>query len=180
MQRPSHRHRIMHLKQSFPHLQFPLHDFSQSHMNKREVPEMKICRPTWACGHRLIDHVRNDSIREKLKIENITQRCRKVRLRWFGHVKKDTGDGSTILGRSFEHCVLNGKISEQLVMRREWAKPIYRGWHNVHQERRREEQCVSSLTAPRGTPRKQRRSQYFCLGGHPADATQPCISRAHV
>ena len=59
--------------------------------------------------------------------------------------KKDTGDGSTILGRSFEHCVLNGEISEQLVMRREWAKPIYRGWHNVRQERRREEQCVSSL-----------------------------------
>ena len=25
-----------------------------------------------------------------------------------------------------------------------------------------------------------RRSQDFCLEGHPADATQPCISRAHV
>ena len=51
-----------------------------------EVTEMKMCR--WACGHTLRDHVRNDDIREKLKVENITERCRKARLRLFGHVKR--------------------------------------------------------------------------------------------
>ncbi len=33
-------------------------------------------------------HVRNDDIREKLKVENITERCSKARLRWFGNVKR--------------------------------------------------------------------------------------------
>ena len=54
-------------------------------------------------GHTLIDHVSNDNIRERLKIESITERCRKARLRWFGHVearprlcwKKEAGDGTT-------------------------------------------------------------------------------------
>ena len=47
---------------------------------------MKMCR--WACGHTRRDNVRNDDIREKLKAENITERCRKTRMRWFGHVKR--------------------------------------------------------------------------------------------
>ena len=55
------------------------------HMKKLEVTEMKLCR--WTRGHTLRDHVRNDDIRERLKVENITERCRKARLRWFGHVK---------------------------------------------------------------------------------------------
>ena len=58
---------------------------TSSHVRKLEVTEMKMCR--WACGHTLIDHVSNVDIREKLKVENITERCRKARLRWFGHVK---------------------------------------------------------------------------------------------
>ena len=32
--------------------------------------------------------MRNDDIGEKLKVESITERCRKARLRWFGHVKR--------------------------------------------------------------------------------------------
>ena len=47
---------------------------------------MKMCR--WACGHTLTDHVRTDDTRERLKVENITERCRKARLMWFGHDKK--------------------------------------------------------------------------------------------
>ena len=59
---------------------------TSSHVKKLEVTEMKMCR--WACGHKLRDHVRNDDIRKKLKVENITERCRKARLMWFGHVKR--------------------------------------------------------------------------------------------
>ena len=59
---------------------------TSSHVKKLEVTEMKMCR--WACGHTLRDHVRNDDIRKKLKVEIITERCRKARLRWFGHVKR--------------------------------------------------------------------------------------------
>ena len=55
---------------------------TSSHVKKLEVTEMKMCR--WAYGQTLRDHVRNDDIRDRLKVENITERCRKARLRWFG------------------------------------------------------------------------------------------------
>ena len=32
--------------------------------------------------------MRNDNIRERLKVETITERCRKAILRWFGHVNR--------------------------------------------------------------------------------------------
>ena len=59
---------------------------TRSHVKKLEVTEMKMCR--WACGHTIRDHVRNDNIRERLEVENITERYRKAMLRWFGHVKR--------------------------------------------------------------------------------------------
>ena len=58
---------------------------TSSHVKKLEVTEMMMCR--WAYGHTLRDHVRNDNIRDRLKVESITERCRKARLRWFGHEK---------------------------------------------------------------------------------------------
>ena len=35
----------------------------------------------WACSLTIRDHVRSDDIRERLKVENITERCRKARLK---------------------------------------------------------------------------------------------------
>ena len=58
---------------------------TSSHAKKLQVTEMKICR--WACGHMLRERVINDNIREPLKVEKITERCRKARQRWFVHVK---------------------------------------------------------------------------------------------
>ena len=43
---------------------------TSSHVKKLDVTEMKMCR--WAFGHTLRHHVRNDDIRESLKVENIT------------------------------------------------------------------------------------------------------------
>ena len=53
---------------------------------KLEVTEMKMCR--WAYGHTLRYLVNNDDTRERMKVENITEKCRKARLRWFDHVKR--------------------------------------------------------------------------------------------
>ena len=39
-------------------------------------------------GQTLRDHERNGNIRERLNQENITERCRKTRSRWFGQVKR--------------------------------------------------------------------------------------------
>ena len=58
-----------------------------SHVKKLEVTDMKMCR--WACGHTLRDHVRNDDIRVRLKVENTTMRCRKARL---GGLDTSTGE----------------------------------------------------------------------------------------
>ena len=60
---------------------------TSSHVKKLEVTEMKMC--IWACGHRLRDHVRKN---ENIKVESIEERCRKARLRWFGHVKRRDQD----------------------------------------------------------------------------------------
>ena len=49
---------------------------TSSCVKKLEVTEIKMCR--WACSYKLRDHVRNDDIRERLKVENITERCRKA------------------------------------------------------------------------------------------------------
>ena len=62
---------------------------------------MKMCG--WACGLTISDHMRSDDIRERLKVENIAERCRKASLKWFGHMKRrdqeyvgrKTGDGTT-------------------------------------------------------------------------------------
>ena len=47
---------------------------TSSHVKKLEVTEMKTedCR----CGHPLRDHVRNDDIWERPKVENITERTK--------------------------------------------------------------------------------------------------------
>ena len=39
--------------------------------------------------------MRNDAIREKLKVEDITERCGKARPRWFGHVNLRDGTKNT-------------------------------------------------------------------------------------
>ena len=59
---------------------------TNSHVNTLEVTEMKMCR--WACGYTLSDHVRNDNIRERLKVENITERYNKAIVGWIGYVKR--------------------------------------------------------------------------------------------
>ena len=38
--------------------------------------------------HQMLDQVRNEKIKERMKIEKITDRCVKARLRWFELVKR--------------------------------------------------------------------------------------------
>ena len=60
---------------------------TSSHVKKLEVTEMKMCMRPHAkrpCEKR--------KIKARLKAESITERCRKARLRWFGHVKRRDQD----------------------------------------------------------------------------------------
>ena len=63
---------------------------TSSHVKKLEGTEIKMCR--WSCGHTLRYHVRNENIKERLKVESIAERCRKARMRWVGHVKRRDQD----------------------------------------------------------------------------------------
>ena len=77
---------------------------TSSRVKKLEVTEMKMCR--WACDHTLRDHVRNENIKARLKVESIAERCRKARLRWVGHVKRRHQD---YLGRKTLEMVPPGR-----------------------------------------------------------------------
>ncbi|PHT98959.1 26S protease regulatory subunit 6A -like protein [Capsicum chinense] len=45
----------------------------------------------WMCGFTRVDRVRNEIIREKVRVMLVEDRMREVRLRWFGHVmRRDT------------------------------------------------------------------------------------------
>ena len=44
---------------------------TSSHAKKLEVTDMKMCR--WASGHTLRDHVRNENIKERLKVQSIKE-----------------------------------------------------------------------------------------------------------
>ena len=61
---------------------------TSSQVKKLEVTENKMCR--WACGHTLRDHVRNENIKERLKVESIAEKCGKRD--WCG---LDTSRGET-------------------------------------------------------------------------------------
>jgi len=71
---------------------------------KLEVAEMKMCR--WACGWTRLDRVRNETVRERLKVEKITDRVRRSRLRWFGHVERRD---ENYVGRRTMNMAIPGK-----------------------------------------------------------------------
>ena len=93
---------------------------TRSHVKKREVTEMKMCR--WVCCNTPRDHVRNDDISERLKLENITERCKKARLSWVGHVKRRDQD---YVGRKTLEMVPHGR-RKRAIPKQRWMGCINR------------------------------------------------------
>ena len=56
------------------------------HIQKMSVAEMRMLR--WMCGHTRKDRLRNEVIREKVKVAPIEDKMMENRLRWFGHVRR--------------------------------------------------------------------------------------------
>ncbi|KAK9681855.1 hypothetical protein RND81_04G017800 [Saponaria officinalis] len=54
------------------------------------VAEMRMLR--WMCGHTRKDRLRNEIIREKVKVAPIEDKMMENRLRWFGHVRRRPTD----------------------------------------------------------------------------------------
>jgi hypothetical protein len=56
----------------------------------------------WICGHIRKDRIRNDDIRDKLRVASIQEKLIQYRLQWFGHIQRrplETPVHSDILSR---------------------------------------------------------------------------------
>ncbi|KAF3657665.1 putative pre-mRNA-processing factor 6-like, partial [Capsicum annuum] len=74
-----------------------------SHIQKLNVTEMRMLR--WMCGLTRGDRIRNETIREKVKVASVEDKMREVRLRWFGHVMRRGTDAPV---RRCERLALDG------------------------------------------------------------------------
>jgi len=54
------------------------------------VTEMRMIR--WMCGYKRMDKIRNEVIRDLVKLAPIEDKMRKNRIRWFDHVKRRSVD----------------------------------------------------------------------------------------
>ncbi|KAL6544202.1 hypothetical protein OROGR_010699 [Orobanche gracilis] len=58
----------------------------QCHVQKMNVAEMRMLR--WMCGHTKKDRLKNEVIRENVRVASIEDKMMENRLRWFGHVRR--------------------------------------------------------------------------------------------
>jgi hypothetical protein len=56
------------------------------HIQQLSVAEMHMLR--WICVHTRLDRVRNDDIRDRLRVAPIEEKLIQHRMRWFGHVHR--------------------------------------------------------------------------------------------
>ena len=55
-----------------------------------KVAEMRMLR--WICGHTRLDNIRNEVIRDKIRVASIEDKIREARLHWFGHIRSSSLD----------------------------------------------------------------------------------------
>jgi hypothetical protein len=63
---------------------------TSAQIKRREAAEMELLRPL--AGHTLSDHTRNEDIRQKLEIENVTKKTSACRRNWLDHLERMTSE----------------------------------------------------------------------------------------
>ncbi|KAL6565931.1 hypothetical protein OROHE_004986 [Orobanche hederae] len=77
----------------------------QCHVQKMNVAEMRMLR--WMCGHTKKDRLRNEVIREKVRVASIEDKMMENRLRWFGHVRRRPVDAPVRRLESWGQVILS-------------------------------------------------------------------------
>ncbi|KAL6578085.1 hypothetical protein OROMI_010413 [Orobanche minor] len=91
----------------------------QCHVQKMNVAEMRILR--WMCGHTKKDRLRNEVIREKVRVASIEDKMMENRLRWFGHVRRRPVDAPV---RRLESWGTSNIVKGRGRPKRTWIKLI--------------------------------------------------------
>ena len=62
----------------------------KAQVQKLRVAEIRMIR--WMCGYTRTDRIRNEVIRDLVKVAPIEDKMREIKFRWFGHVKRRSMD----------------------------------------------------------------------------------------
>ncbi|KAL6576845.1 hypothetical protein OROMI_011121 [Orobanche minor] len=88
--------------------------FVESENNPTEDPVMNVAEMRmlrWMCGHTKKDRLRNEVIREKVRVASIEDKMMENRLRWFGHVRRRPVDAPVRRGPFNFEVVGNSRCS---------------------------------------------------------------------
>ncbi|KAL6561568.1 hypothetical protein OROMI_017169 [Orobanche minor] len=91
----------------------------QCHVQKMNVAEMRMLR--WMCSHTKKDRLRNEVIREKVRVASIKDKMMENRLRWFGHVRRRPVDAPV---RRLESWRISNIVKGRGRPKRTWIKLI--------------------------------------------------------
>jgi len=83
------------------------------------VADMRMLR--CLCGHTRSDKIRNDDIRFKVGVAFMVDKMKKVRLGWFGHVKRRCADAPM---RPCERLVIEGTRRGRCRLKKYWGEAI--------------------------------------------------------
>jgi hypothetical protein len=75
--------------------------------SKLKTTDMIMLR--WICGVSLRDKVPSTELRARIGVEPIVDVCRRLRLRWFGHVKRKGDVDRMKRGTQMEQMEVDGK-----------------------------------------------------------------------
>lgn len=65
---------------------FECWSIKKTQLQRLMVGEMRMIR--WMCGYTRVDGIKNEVIRDIVKVAPIEDKMRETRLRWFGHVTR--------------------------------------------------------------------------------------------
>ncbi|KAL1446274.1 hypothetical protein WDU94_005601 [Cyamophila willieti] len=69
-----------------------------------EVAEMRMLR--WSCGVTRLDRIRNEVIRNKIKVTEVSKKIQQRRLQWYGHVERRD---ESYIGKRIENIIERGR-----------------------------------------------------------------------